>query len=365
MADEIDYKLIGDDLQAVIITLDPGEMVHRRSRRDDVHAGRHRHEHDPRSRTRRAAACSASCSPGAKRALSGNTFFITTFANAGNTRQDVAFSSHFPGKIRPVDLREWNGTLIAQKDCFPLRRARHQRHHRVHSHASAPASSVAKASSCSASRATVSPSCTRRARSPRSTSRRANRFASTPDVSSRCQQSSRLRHRDGAGNQDRAVRRRRTFLRASHGPGTRDAADPAVLTTRRPHPRAPAPQCTHAGEAMRRAWRSRSDRRRDRLDDRRRPLAERSTLMPLSDRNARVAKGVSRSARAEARGARRARRAMGGSPGTAASRAWRAGAARSSRSKGSISTCTRASSSVCSDRTAPGKRRRSEFSPRA
>ena len=49
MADEIDYKLIGDDLQAVIITLDPGEMVHRRSRRDDVHAGRHRDEHDARS----------------------------------------------------------------------------------------------------------------------------------------------------------------------------------------------------------------------------------------------------------------------------------------------------------------------------
>ena len=27
MADEIDYKLIGDDLQGVIITLDPGEAV--------------------------------------------------------------------------------------------------------------------------------------------------------------------------------------------------------------------------------------------------------------------------------------------------------------------------------------------------
>jgi uncharacterized protein (AIM24 family) len=27
MADEIDYKLIGDGLQAVIITLDPNEMV--------------------------------------------------------------------------------------------------------------------------------------------------------------------------------------------------------------------------------------------------------------------------------------------------------------------------------------------------
>ena len=27
MADEIDYQIIGDDLQAVIITLDPGEAV--------------------------------------------------------------------------------------------------------------------------------------------------------------------------------------------------------------------------------------------------------------------------------------------------------------------------------------------------
>lgn len=26
-ADEIDYRLIGDDLQAVIVTLDPGEAV--------------------------------------------------------------------------------------------------------------------------------------------------------------------------------------------------------------------------------------------------------------------------------------------------------------------------------------------------
>src|SRR4029078_8324135 len=55
---------------------------------------------------------------GAKRALSGNTFLVTTFANAANRRQDVAFSSPFPGKIRPVDLREWNGEIIAQKDCF-------------------------------------------------------------------------------------------------------------------------------------------------------------------------------------------------------------------------------------------------------
>jgi uncharacterized protein (TIGR00266 family) len=117
MADEIDYQLIGDDLQAVIITLDPGEMV-------IAEAGAMMYMQegimmnttlDPNAT---GAGLMSKLFAGAKRALSGNTFFVTTFANAANRRQDVAFSSHFPGKIRPVDLREWNGQIIAQKDCF-------------------------------------------------------------------------------------------------------------------------------------------------------------------------------------------------------------------------------------------------------
>ena len=117
MADEIDYQLIGDDLQAVIITLDPGEMV-------IAEAGAMMYMQegimmnttlDPNAT---GAGIMSKLFAGAKRALSGNTFFVTTFANAANRRQDVAFSSHFPGKIRPVDLREWNGQIIAQKDCF-------------------------------------------------------------------------------------------------------------------------------------------------------------------------------------------------------------------------------------------------------
>ncbi|MFI5257875.1 MAG: AIM24 family protein, partial [Gemmatimonadales bacterium] len=51
-------------------------------------------------------------------ALSGDTFFITTFANGVSKRRRVAFSSPFPGKIKPVDLREWGGVVIAQKDSF-------------------------------------------------------------------------------------------------------------------------------------------------------------------------------------------------------------------------------------------------------
>src|SRR3954469_8283466 len=55
---------------------------------------------------------------GARRVLSGDPFFVTTFATAAGNRRRVAFSSHFPGKIKPVDLLEWGGVIVAQKDSF-------------------------------------------------------------------------------------------------------------------------------------------------------------------------------------------------------------------------------------------------------
>src|SRR6476620_1160926 len=107
-SDVLDHELIGDDLQAVIVTLDPGETV-------IAEAGAMMFMEqgiemnttlDP---NRQGGGVLGKLFAGAKRALSGDTFFVTTFANAASSRRSVAFSSHFPGKIRPVDLREWNG----------------------------------------------------------------------------------------------------------------------------------------------------------------------------------------------------------------------------------------------------------------
>lgn len=117
MSDQIDYRLIGDDLQAVIITLDPGEMV-------QAEAGSMMFMQDgivmntTLDPNQQGGGLVGKLFQGAKRALSGDTFFVTTFANAANHRQDVAFSSHFPGKILPVQLPDWGGTIIAQKDAF-------------------------------------------------------------------------------------------------------------------------------------------------------------------------------------------------------------------------------------------------------
>jgi uncharacterized protein (TIGR00266 family) len=117
MADEIDYELIGDDLQAVIITLDPGEAVVAEAgammfMREGIEMAT---TLDPNNN---AGGLFGKLISGGKRILSGDSFFVTVFANAGQRRSDVAFAAPTPGKIQPVELREWGGTIIAQKDSF-------------------------------------------------------------------------------------------------------------------------------------------------------------------------------------------------------------------------------------------------------
>jgi uncharacterized protein (TIGR00266 family) len=117
LSDEIDYKLIGDDLQAVVITLDPGEGV-------IAEAGAMMYMQDGIAMAttmdpsgRRGGVFDKLLGAG-KRLLSGESFFMTMFANEGSVRRDVAFASPYPGKIRPVELSDWGGTIIAQKDSF-------------------------------------------------------------------------------------------------------------------------------------------------------------------------------------------------------------------------------------------------------
>ena len=117
MAHEIDYKLIGDDMQAVIVTLDPEETVVAEAgammyMQDDITMNT---TMDPAGKS---AGLMGRLLTGAKRALAGESFFVTTFTNDGQQRRDVAFAAPYPGKILPVDLRQWHGRVIAQKNSF-------------------------------------------------------------------------------------------------------------------------------------------------------------------------------------------------------------------------------------------------------
>ena len=106
-AHDIDYKLIGDDMQAVIITLDPGEAV-------QAEAGAMMFMEDEIAMD---TGTGGGVMKGIKRVLSGESFFITTFVNQSKKKKNLAFSSPFPGKILALNLKEI-GTLLCQRDAY-------------------------------------------------------------------------------------------------------------------------------------------------------------------------------------------------------------------------------------------------------
>lgn len=53
-----------------------------------------------------------------KRALVGESLFMTSFTNAAPGQKVVAFAAPYPGKIIPLDLTDYSGELICQKDAF-------------------------------------------------------------------------------------------------------------------------------------------------------------------------------------------------------------------------------------------------------
>jgi uncharacterized protein (TIGR00266 family) len=115
-SDVIDYKLVGDDLQAVIVTLDPQEQVL-------AEAGAFFYMQDgidmqTSMSTDKNKGFFGNLLKAAGRMLTGESFFVTTFTNQGVSRADVAFGAPYPGKVIPIDLKKIGGTFITQKDSF-------------------------------------------------------------------------------------------------------------------------------------------------------------------------------------------------------------------------------------------------------
>src|SRR5205809_5755894 len=108
MAQDIDYKILGDDMQAVEIELDPMEAV-----RAEIGAMLCM-ENDIQMQT----STGGGMFEGLKRIVSGENFFITSFLNTGSVKRTVTFAAPYPGKIIPLDLAQLGGTFLCQRDGF-------------------------------------------------------------------------------------------------------------------------------------------------------------------------------------------------------------------------------------------------------
>jgi len=107
MADQIDYKLVGDDMQAVVIALDSGETV-------QAEAGAMMFMEDGIVMN---TDMQGGFLGGIKRKLGGESFFVVTFTNEGRKKSRVAFSAPYPGKIVSMNLAE-TGTMLCQRDAY-------------------------------------------------------------------------------------------------------------------------------------------------------------------------------------------------------------------------------------------------------
>ena len=115
---EIEYKILGDDLQIVEIGLDPGETVIAEAGAMNYMDSGISFEAKMGDGSNPDQGMMGKLMSVGKRALTGESLFMTHFTNTGMGKRSVAFAAPYPGKILPLNMAEVGGELICQKDAF-------------------------------------------------------------------------------------------------------------------------------------------------------------------------------------------------------------------------------------------------------
>ena len=117
-AHEIDYKIYGEEMQFVEIALDTSEGV-------VAEAGSFMMMDDGISMetifgdgSHKDKGFLGKVFGAGKRILTGESLFMTAFYNTLSGKRNVSFASPYPGKIIPINLKDFQGKFICQKDAF-------------------------------------------------------------------------------------------------------------------------------------------------------------------------------------------------------------------------------------------------------
>ncbi|MCG9131845.1 TIGR00266 family protein [Candidatus Poribacteria bacterium] len=115
---EVDYEIFGNDMQVVEVELDRGETIIAEAgamnwMEDDIV-----YEAKMGDGSNQDDGLMGKLLTAGKRALSGESLFLTHFTNTSNSKRRVAFAAPYPGHILPIDLAQMGGELLCQKDAF-------------------------------------------------------------------------------------------------------------------------------------------------------------------------------------------------------------------------------------------------------
>lgn len=119
-AHDVDFEILGNEIQIIEIELDPGETV-------IAEAGAMNYMDDGIVFETKMGDGSNASGGGlmgllknvGKRVLTGESIFMTHFTNrAPSGKKRVAFAAPYPGKIIPLKLTDFGGEILCEKDAF-------------------------------------------------------------------------------------------------------------------------------------------------------------------------------------------------------------------------------------------------------
>jgi len=117
-AHEIDYKIHGEEMQFVEIELDPQEGVVAESGSFMMMEDNITMETIFGDGSNQSEGVLGKLFSAGKRLLTGESLFMTIFTNSGQGKRKASFAAPYPGRIIPLDLQEYGGKFICQKDAF-------------------------------------------------------------------------------------------------------------------------------------------------------------------------------------------------------------------------------------------------------
>ena len=115
---EIDYRLLGNEMQCVEIELDPEETVMAEPGSFMMMENGIDMQTVFGDGSQQQGGLLGKLFSAGKRLIVGENLFMTAFTNIGQGKKTVTFASPYPGKIIPMDLYHLGGRIICQKDAF-------------------------------------------------------------------------------------------------------------------------------------------------------------------------------------------------------------------------------------------------------
>ncbi|MBE7441498.1 MAG: TIGR00266 family protein [Flavobacteriales bacterium] len=117
-AHEIDYKIIGDDMQCVEIELDPQETIVAEAGSLMMKDSEIVMQTIFGDGSGQETGFFGKVLSAGKRLLTGESLFLTAYTHMGHGKKQVTFAAPYPGKVVAFDLSQYQGKVVCQKDAF-------------------------------------------------------------------------------------------------------------------------------------------------------------------------------------------------------------------------------------------------------